>query len=155
FSDAASLAARNISKTPKGLYYSSIMKKNQRRAPKEISLPVYAFFHWIGEEKSRAQLCLERCLVRYGRSPGTPLFGELYNSKVNQELKSIAELAGIAKNLTTHVGRHSFGTNMAAVNVPPSLLQAYMGHSKLETTQLYIHMAGKIKDDVMEKIKFG
>lgn len=155
FSDAVSLAPGNISNTPKGLHYSSIMKKNERRANKEISLPIYALFHFRGEEESRAQKWIKRCLKRYGKGNDQPLFGGLHNAVVNLELKELAKLAGINKKITTHIGRHSFGTNMAAASVPLPKLQSFMAHAKIETTMLYVHMAGKIKDEVMERIRFG
>ncbi len=155
FSDAVAIMPRHITKTKKGLHYSAIMKKNSRRAKKEISLPVYALFHFIGEPESRAQRWLKYCLKKYSQGAKKPLFLDLSNVKVNEEIKVVAKIAGIDKKLTTHVGRHSFGTNMAAANVPLPSLQSYMGHSKIETTMNYVHMARKIRDDVMERIKFG
>jgi site-specific recombinase XerD len=77
----------------------------------------------------------------------------LNNAKVNEEIKVVAEVAGLDKHLTCHVGRHSFGTNMA-VKIPVTMLQVYMGHSKIETTMQYVHMSRKIQDDVMEQIRW-
>ncbi len=153
FSDAVSMCPRNLAKTRKGYQYSAIMVKNRRRSKKEINLPIYAFFHFCEEEESRAQRWLKHCIAEYPAKPREPFFRGVTNTKVNEYLKIVAEKAGLDKHLTCHVGRHSFGTNMA-VKIPVTLLQKYMSHSKIETTMQYIHMARKIEDTVMERIRW-
>lgn len=63
---------------------------------------------------------------------------------INKGLKSIAEMAGIDKRLTTHISRHSFAklANSAKVDVPT--IQKMLGHSSIRTTQIYL---GEISDD--------
>lgn len=41
--------------------------------------------------------------------------------------------------LRFHSLRHSFGTKMAELNVPPTELKQYMGHSSLSVTERYVH----------------
>ena len=36
-----------------------------------------------------------------------------------------------------------------------AILRSPLAHAKIETTMLYVHMAGKIKDEGMERIRFG
>lgn len=38
--------------------------------------------------------------------------------------------------------RHGFGIAAAAANIPPGLIQRWMGHARLETTVLYQHVVG-------------
>lgn len=153
FSDATAMRPQHLTQTKKGLHYSALMVKNRRRKKKEVSLPLYAFFHFKGEEESRAQRIVKRCIRKYRRGPKQPFFGDLNNAKVNEQIKVVAEAAGLNKHLTCHVGRHSFGTNMA-VKIPVTMLQVYMGHAKIETTMQYVHMSRKIQDDVMERIRW-
>lgn len=154
FSDAVAMQPRHITQTQKGIHYSALMVKNRRRKKKEISLPLYAFFHFNGEEESRAQRITKHCIKKYQAKPNQAFFRNLNNAKVNEEIKVVAKMAGLDKHLTCHVGRHSFGTNMA-VKIPVTMLQVYMGHSKIETTMQYVHMSRKIQDDVMEQIRWN
>lgn len=60
------------------------------------------------------------------------------NQKMNAYLKEIADLAGITKNLTTHIARHTFATTVTLDNdVPLESVSKMLGHTKLTTTQIY------------------
>lgn len=95
---------------------------------------------------------------------GNGLYFDLPNSvQYNETLKELATKAIINKNLTSHVGRHTFGY-LYMVNVGNIYgLQQILGHSKIETTERYAHLdddyqfrsARKIQDgfaDLMLKI---
>lgn len=45
------------------------------------------------------------------------VFSRIDNQVMNRYLKEIAKLAGITKNLTTHVARHTSGTRLGASGV--------------------------------------
>ena len=55
----------------------------------------------------------------------------------NANLKTIANVTGITKRLTTHVGRHTFATWMLRNGVPIEHLQKMLGHRKITQTQRY------------------
>lgn len=60
------------------------------------------------------------------------------NQKMNAYLKEIADIAGINKNLTTHIARHTFATTVTLDNdVPLESVSKMLGHTKLTTTQIY------------------
>jgi len=75
------------------------------------------------------------------------------DQKFNERLKVIADLAGIKKNLTTHVARHTFATQLAILNVPISVIAALLGHKTLASTLIYIHIAEEIRKIEMEKLQ--
>jgi len=81
-----------------------------------------------------------------------PLFPVLSNQKMNENLKVLQELAGISKNLTTHLARHSFATSVALSNgVPIETVSRLLGHTKLSTTQVYAKvLETKIEADMAE-----
>lgn len=56
--------------------------------------------------------------------------------KFNNNLKSIANKAGINKKITMHIARHSFG-NIAGDAIHPLMLQKLYRHSDLKTTLNY------------------
>jgi site-specific recombinase XerD len=67
-----------------------------------------------------------------------PLLPVISNQKMNDNLKVLQELAGIPKNLTTHLARHSFATSVTLSNgVPIETVSRMLGHTKLSTTQIY------------------
>ena len=72
------------------------------------------------------------------------------NQKVNSYLKEIADLCGIKKNLSFHVGRHTFATTVTLSNgVPIETVSKMLGHTKIATTQIYARvLEKKISDDM-------
>ena len=56
---------------------------------------------------------------------------------VNSYLKQIAEMAGIKKNLSSHIARHSFA-NIARKKIGLYDLKNLLGHSNLNMTKAYI-----------------
>ena len=59
-------------------------------------------------------------------------------TKINSELKDIANLAGINIKLTTYVARHSYATILKNRGVQTALIQESMGHTEENTTQTYL-----------------
>lgn len=55
----------------------------------------------------------------------------------NRNLKRIAEVTGITKRLTSHVGRHTFATWMLHEGVQLERVSKMLGHSKITQTQRY------------------
>jgi len=82
------------------------------------------------------------------------LFPKQAEQKINDKLKDVANLAEINKNLTFHVARHSFGSALARVYNDVLLIKELMGHSKLETSMIYIHMNPEIIEEKLSKKKF-
>ncbi len=74
----------------------------------------------------------------------------LTNQKYNEALKKIAKEVGIKKNLTTHVGRKTFGTLLLNKDVPIETVSTLLGHSNIKITQKHyakvLHM--KIAKDI-------
>lgn len=79
------------------------------------------------------------------------LFDTRCNQKVNVLLKDIAESAEINKHLSFHVARHTFATSFLSLGGKVEVLQKIMGHSKLETTMIYVHI---LEDDMIEQMAY-
>jgi site-specific recombinase XerD len=76
------------------------------------------------------------------------------NQKLNAYLKEIADLCGITKNLTVHVGRHTFATTITlSNNVPIETVSKMLGHSDLRTTQIYAKVVEKKVSEDMKALK--
>ena len=66
------------------------------------------------------------------------------NQKYNAYLKEIADLAGIDKNLTSHIARHTFATTITLNNdVPIESVSKMLGHSSINMTRIYARLLDK------------
>lgn len=73
------------------------------------------------------------------------------NQKFNSYIKEIAEIVGIEKKLTHHIGRKTFATTVLLYNdVPMEIVSELLGHSKISTTQE--HYAKVVQKKVSEHI---
>ncbi len=74
------------------------------------------------------------------------------NQKINVYLKEIAQIAQIPKKLTFHSARHTFATTVTlSNNVPIETVSKLLGHSRLNTTQIYARVVEqKVSSDMME-----
>ena len=74
-------------------------------------------------------------------------------SKFNKDLKQLAMLAGVDKNLTSYSIRHSFATNLKQLGVSTDLISASMGHANLDITNSYLKdFENNIIDNANEKL---
>lgn len=53
------------------------------------------------------------------------------------------EAAGISKPITFHCSRHTFGTMMLTLGVDLYTVSKLLGHTKVETTQIYAKIINK------------
>lgn len=65
----------------------------------------------------------------------------VFDSTVQQAVKAALNLAGITKKAGTHTFRHSFATHLLESGVPIYDVQKLLGHSRVETTMIYNHVA--------------
>ncbi|MEX0290740.1 MAG: tyrosine-type recombinase/integrase [Flavobacteriaceae bacterium] len=73
--------------------------------------------------------------------------------RYNRGLKLIGEMCGIEQKLTTYVSRHSFATQAMLNDVPLQAISTMLGHSKLNTTQIYLKsLPTNILDDYNERL---
>ena len=59
-----------------------------------------------------------------------------------------AKNAGIEKEITPHVFRHSFAVKLLNKGIDMEYLQELLGHSSLSTTQMYIHVNKNLLRDI-------
>ena len=67
-------------------------------------------------------------------------------------LKKYAKLAGVERNITPHMFRHSFATYLVEEGVDISCVQQILGHSSIKTTQIYIHVAAKRQAEILREL---
>ena len=57
--------------------------------------------------------------------------------RIQQIVKETAERAGITKKVHPHLLRHTVATFLLEKGMPLEQIQKFLGHSKIETTQIY------------------
>lgn len=84
-------------------------------------------------------------------SANSPVFDNLAKSKtgVSYCVKQWAKKAGIEKNVTFHTSRHTFATTLLTLGADLYTTSKLLGHSKLETTQIYAEIVNQKKVDAV------
>ena len=74
-------------------------------------------------------------------------------SNICINLKEIAKLCGIDRNLTYHMARHTYATQTCiSQGVPIETLSKLMGHCSIQTTQLYAKITNQKVSEDMKKL---
>lgn len=104
------------------------VKTKRSKTDTRSNIPILPIAKAIIEKYKHNELLIEKDLV-------LPV---LSNQKMNAYIKEIATLAGITKNLTFHLARHTFATTVTLTNgVPIESVSKMLGHTNLKTTQHY------------------
>ena len=69
---------------------------------------------------------------------------------VRDLLNKYCKQAGITKRITPHSLRHTFASFKAEAGVSPFQLKEWLGHARLDTTSIYVHIAKQNAKKVME-----
>lgn len=73
--------------------------------------------------------------------PGRSVGGRIHTSTVQRLVQNLTRQAGIDKNITPHTFRHSFATHLLEDGTDLRTIQALLGHSNIQTTEKYLHIA--------------
>ncbi len=71
---------------------------------------------------------------------------------VEEIVKKYVKMSGLPVNATPHTLRHSFATDLLNNGVDLRLVQEFLGHKNIATTQIYTHVTNKQLRDVHKKV---
>jgi|SRR5262245_12888995 len=83
-----------------------------------------------------------------GRDPLLPITAK----QIYRAVRNTAEDVGIKKRVSPHTLRHSFATHLLEQGVDIRLIQVALGHSKLDTTARYAHVASRVLREVVSPL---
>ena len=108
-----------------------------------------------------ANYALLLAMINYDRKKIYPLDElifqtTLHYNTINDYIKYWCLENGIRKNITTHIGRHSFGCMWAAMGGNPFHLKEILGHSDIKHTEVYYKIqAADIRISMEQLPKFN
>jgi integrase len=151
-SDLISLAPCHIEETEKGL----LINKREKKNGKIVRAPLWLLFKSQDADYSKPEKIVIEALKNRVQIPIKErekyrIF-RMTEQNYNRELKKLARLAGIKKKVTSHVGRRTFATALAAFGVPPLVIKKLMNHSNIETTMLYVQMTNETVVNGLENV---
>lgn len=76
----------------------------------------------------------------------------LTSGKVNETIKDWMEKSKIDKNITFQCARHTFATMCLTYNVDLSTVSRMLGHRDLKSTEVYLKLIDKKKEDAIDKL---
>lgn len=91
-------------------------------------------------------------LKKYISSGTKQIFPTRCNVTVNRDLKTIASLCKIKKNVHFHLARHTFASTMANSDVNSFKIMKLLGHSNIKTTQRYVNNSVEDLSKMLEGI---
>lgn len=131
YGDMRLLTEANLSRTPDSTWW---IKGVREKTGLEFEIPL---------------LDLPLRIIRkyHDTAPEGRLLPMYSNSTMNLYLKRIAQICGIGHRLVFHSGRHTYATEITLSHgVPLETVSRMLGHSRIETTQIY----AKVTDDKID-----
>lgn len=87
---------------------------------------------------------------RNGKSANEPIFDLPAEQTMNKRLKDWAKAAGVNKKLSLHTARHTFATLLLTQGADVYTVSKLLGHSSVQTTQIYARIVDKKKEQAVD-----
>lgn len=78
--------------------------------------------------------------------------GYLTARRLYRVVVDAGEAAGLTKQVRPHLLRHTFASRAYLRGVPPQILQKWMGHADITTTQRYAHLTHDAGEDLIDDL---
>jgi len=85
--------------------------------------------------------------IFFNRATGKPIYD------VRDAIRRACQKAGVVKKVTPHLFRHSVATHMMERKINLRIIQLFLGHTAISTTQWYTHVGAESLRDAQEQIE--
>jgi len=93
--------------------------------------------------------------INYWRAAKNGDSRRLTKKSIEDIVKKYVRQAGLPVMATPHTLRHSFATDLLMQGVDLRLVQEFLGHRNIATTQIYTHVTNKQLKDVHHRLHGG
>ncbi|MCF7866254.1 tyrosine-type recombinase/integrase [Candidatus Woesearchaeota archaeon] len=140
------------------LLYSSGIRVSELVKLKWADLEVEQKIAWVrsGKGSKDRMVILSEIIIKgfeHLRKDSDYIFsgknGGLSTRNIQKIVHNAAKIAKINKKVTPHTLRHSFATHLLDSGTDIRLIQELLGHSNLQTTQIYTHISTEQKKKVV------
>jgi site-specific recombinase XerD len=142
--DSILLSKDKIKKTVDGLVVEFITEKGKG---------VRIVHHLRHLFDGKPEKIIQKYLDRYPNID--TIFPKISEQEINRSLKTLAYMAGIKKNLTFHMARHTCGTALADLTANPYLIMDILGHNDIKTSMIYIHRSAERIKRQLQGVKWS
>jgi len=88
------------------------------------------------------------------RNPNDPISAPIFNIPtchfLDRKLKKWAKIAGIDKNISFHIARHTYATMLVTKGADIFTISKLLGHTSVKTTQIYAEIVSAKKNDAVD-----
>ena len=138
FSDICNLTYSNLVQAEDGVWW---IHSKRRKTGTEFHVPLL-------------ELPLQIIEKYRGLNKDGKMFVMLSCSKTNGNLKKIAQICGIKRNITYHQGRHSYASLITlSQGVPMETVSRMLGHRDLRATRIYAQISNEKINIDMRKLE--
>jgi len=135
------------------------IKMNRQKSKSKVILPISKLFP-VKNEISKPERILRKYMSNYEIAKDSDrkdrLFFKISNQKINDNLKGLATKSKINKALSSHMGRHTFGTLLCNdLRVPLTVVKELMSHSDISQTVKYVIVNDKVIDTMLKETNWN
>ena len=136
YADMCSLSVNNLKEEPNGSIWIRIPRQKTGTicSIKLLNIPLRIIKKYEKERKS------------------DKVFNMINRASLSVNMKGLAKICGIKRDLTYHMSRHTYGTLMGvSQGVPIETVCKLMGHRSIQTTQIYAKITDqKVNEDMKQ-----
>ena len=134
-------------------FINVIGKGNKERVVPVGRKAVEAIERYLNSEGGRPKLVTPRSPANvFLTRRGTPFAQVTLWLRIKRRVKR----AGVARNVTPHMLRHSFATHLLEHGADLRVIQELLGHATINTTEVYTHVTGnRLREITSVKFHFG
>jgi len=130
----------------------SIIGKGKR--VRTVYLSERAIF-WLNKYISMRKDMDDALFINYWRPGAEKDSRRLTKKSIADIVKKYVKITGLPVMATPHTLRHSFATDLLNQGVDLRLVQEFLGHRNIATTQIYTHVTNKQLKDIHKKFHGG